>query len=181
MRLVGPPRLRGRRWWTWQAAGRCAAAGERAVPVPGDHRPAQVTGDLLGGLAHVQRQAGGARGAGQQAGAQERGQPGRAGQQSAACRRISRRARAPAGGTGPDGDSPAAATAGLADGGWPRRRLAGAGLAAQRGGEPVQDGGSTCPETTGTMLASQSLPGPAAGPRAAHAASASLAPSRPRS
>ncbi len=31
------------------------------------------------------------------------------------------------------------------------------------------------------MLASQSLPGPAAGPRAAHAASASLAPSRPRS
>ena len=61
--------------------GALAAAGERAVPVPGDHRAAQVPGDLLGRLPGVQRQAGGAGRAGQQARAQERGQPGGAGQQ----------------------------------------------------------------------------------------------------
>ena len=61
--------------------GALAAAGEPAAAVPGDHGAAQVIGDGLGRPADVQRQAHRARGAVEQAGAQERGQPGRAGQQ----------------------------------------------------------------------------------------------------
>jgi hypothetical protein len=60
--------------------GPLAAAGEGAVAVPQDHCAAQVRRDFLAGLAGVQWQADAGRGAVQQAGAQERGEPGRAGQ-----------------------------------------------------------------------------------------------------
>ena len=40
------------------ADGRGGAAGETTVPVALDHGAAQVRGDLLGGLAEVEREAG---------------------------------------------------------------------------------------------------------------------------
>jgi hypothetical protein len=61
---------------------RLLAAREPAGPVSDDHRPAQVRHDRVGGLADIQRQAGGGRGRAGHPGAQRGGEPARTRQQA---------------------------------------------------------------------------------------------------
>ena len=176
--LVAPPSLRGMMWWTWHAGGRLEAAGGGAVPVPGDDGAAQVRRDRVGRLADVQGQADRPGGRGELAGAQPGREAVRA--RTAARPRSPRSGRVPGGGPGPGSprrtrrrsDGAAAGVRGCRCRGSPlpgsRRRAMPLPVPppgrVSRAVSRSSRSWSTCPVTIGTMVASHSAPGTAAGP-----------------